>query len=830
MKIQAITNGRAVPPTGRLDRSLSAVLAIVRNAAIATLVMTILARPTVAFEQQLQPFFALYCNDCHSGGEAEGGLRLDELRADLDDLANFAKWERIFDRVQQSEMPPKDAGQPDAKHRETFISALQTRLSDSHAGRKGTVLRRLNRREYQNTMNDLFGTNLDLESQFPADGRAHEFDNVGASLNISMVQLQQYLDAVDSVMDAAIAQTTAPPKSTKKRANYAETREGKEHIGKSWGQADDGAVVFFRPLGYPTGMLRTANIRETGRYRIRVTGYAYQSADPITFSVGGTTFQRGAPRPTFGYFEFPPGTPTTIELEAWIEKNYMVDIAPWGISDNDNEIRKKGIAAYTGPGLAINQVELEGPLVGPFPSRGHQLIFDGLNRREIEPSNPSVRSKSWYRPKFELAAADLPDRVATALARIAGTAFRRPVPPSEVDQYVSLFNTQASEGASPEEALRTAVAAIFCSPDFLYLREPPGWLDDYAIAARLSYFLTRTTPDAPLLAAAASGKLTTNREVLLAHTRRLLDDPRSERFVIDFTDAWLNLRDIEFTSPDQTLFPEYDPFLHYSMLQETRQFFATLIHDNARVRHLVASDFSMLNNRLALHYGIAGVRGPALQRVALPADSLRGGLLSQASVLKVSANGTNTSPVVRGVWVMERILGQSPVPPPPGVPGVEPDIRGAATLRELLAKHRDSENCRSCHAVIDPPGFALECFNPIGGWRDHFRSLGAGEKVDLLVNGRKVRYRVGPAVDSSGELPDGKAFAGFHEYRSLLAQEEDVLVRAMATKLLTFATGREMGFSDRPMLERIVRDLPAQEHGLRDLIELVVLSEAFRRK
>ena len=782
------------------------------------------------FDQSLQPFFARYCNDCHADGAEEGGLALDRLSTDLNDEATFATWERIFDRVRNGEMPPADSDQPSIQHRQSFAETLGTPMIQAHATAKGTVLRRLNRREYQNTMNDLFGTNLDLESLLPQDGRSHEFDNVGDALSISLVQLARYMEAADAVLDAAIANSTAKPAPTTKIANYAETTEGEKHIGKTWKQAANGAVVFFRPFGYPSGMLRTANVRQTGRYRIKVTGYAYQSDQPVTFEVGGTSFQRGSQKPTFGYYSFPPGQPTSIELEAWMDDKYMVEITPWGISDEDNEIRKNGVDSYEGPGLAINQVELEGPLQAEFPSRGHRLIFDGLNRQEIEPPNPNTKLKSWYVPKFEIVTQD-PSRDATrVLIRVATAAFRRPVSGPEIKDYLELFDAQLSAGATMEEALRTAVAAILCSPDFLYLSEPEGWLDDFAIASRLSYFLTRTFPDELLMQAAGKSELSKDPQALLAQTRRLLDDPRSQRFVIDFTDAWLNLRDIEFTSPDNNLYPEFDRFLQYSMLEETRQFFKTLIQDNASVRHLVKSDFAILNNRLAELYQIDGIAGPELRRVSLKSDSVRGGLLSQASVLKVSANGTHTSPVVRGVWVMERIVGKTPPPPPPGIPGVEPDIRGALTLRELLDKHRDSDTCRRCHAMIDPPGFALESFDPIGSWRDRFRSLGEGEKVSEYVNGRRVRYKIGPVVDASGELQDGSKFNGFRQFRDLLVRDEDLLARTFATKLLTFATGREMGFSDRATIDQIVRQSKIRAHGVRDLIELVVLSDAFRRK
>ena len=266
------------------------------------------------------------------------------------------------------------------------------------------------------------------------------------------------------------------------------------------------------------------------------------------------------------------------------------------------------------------------------------------------------------------------------------------------------------------------------------------------------------------------------------------------------------------------------------MLAETRLFMRELISQNLPVRNIVKSEFAMLNNRLAQHYGIPNVEGPQLRRVTLQPDSVRGGLLSQASCLKVSANGTNTSPVVRGVWVMQRISGQNPPSPPPGISGVEPDIRGAKTLRELLDKHRNSDNCRSCHQMIDPPGFALESFNPIGGWRERFRSLGEGERLNLEVQGRRVRYRIGPAVDATGQLPDGRSFDGFRAFRDLLAKDQDALARALATKLLTFATGREMGFSDRDLIEQIVRESRAKGHGVQTLIELVATSEIFLQK
>jgi len=777
---------------------------------------------------RLKNFFDRHCYDCHDADVKKGGLDLDELDRDLKNPATLAAWVRLFDRVESGEMPPKKKNAPPVDELKGFLAELGTSLAGAHAEHRGTVLRRLNRVEYANTLNDIFGTRVEIVPLLPEDGRSHEFDNVGAALSISMVQLEKYLVAADMVLDAAIAGTVEQPKPTVVTASYVDSREGKQHIGDRWGKTDDGAVVFFKRLSYPTGMLRGARTRRAGRYKIRVTGYAYRSKNPITFSIGGTTFQRGADKPTFGYFAMPPGKPTTVETEAWINDGYMIQIEPYGISDRNNEIKNNGLKNYRGPGLAIQQVELEGPLMDEFPSRGHKLLFADVKRVEIPPKNPRDRQKSWYKPKFKIESTDADAE--QALIRVATKAFRRPVDATQVAPYLKLFAAETANGADFEEALRSAVTAVFCAPDFIYLRERPGKLDDFALATRLSYFLTRTTPDDRLMAAAASGKLAGDTETLRAETDRLLNDPRNERFIKDFTDGWLDLRSIDFTNPDRKLFPEFDEFLKFSMLEESRAFFRQLLKENLNVENLIDSDFAMLNSRLAEHYDVPGVTGPEFQKVSLPADSPRGGVMAQASILKVSANGTTTSPVLRGVWVMDRVLGISPPPPPPAVPGVEPDIRGAQTIRQLLEKHREMVSCRGCHQMIDPLGFALESFNPIGGYREHYRSIGKGDRVKKIVGGRQVNYKLGPAVDASGELKDGRQFADFEAFKKLLLNQSDEVVTGVTEKLLVFAAGREMGFSDRAEIERVVKELKRNGNGLRTLVHLIVQSSIFQSK
>lgn len=781
-------------------------------------------------------YLARYCADCHAEGGDEGGFTLESLGgeigdADLRDESTFALWERVFDRIELGEMPPSDAQQPSDEEKNRFLEQLKSPLSIAHQQRGSTVLRRLNRQEYQNTINDLFGTHLDLVSRLPEDGRSHEFENVGDALNLSSVQLEAYLQVADDVLDAAIETRTTRPESKLIRASYADTRGVEKFLGKQWLKLPDGAVVFYQRFGYPTGMLREASAPASGWYDIRVTGYAHQSDRPITMSIGSSTFAQGAEKAHYGFFSLPPGPPTTVTVRAWMDRRYMVEVTPWGIFDPDFLIKKNGIENYRGPGLAISHIELEGPIVERFPSTGHALLFADLKRVEKMPRNPRDREKSWYQPQFEITETDdIDGLIDKTLLRVGSTLFRRPVQLSELTAFRQLFDAERNEGERIESALRTAVAAMMCSSDFLFFRESGEWLDDHAIANRLSYFLTRTLPDEPLRQAAASGQLSKNPQVLVAHTERLLADPRFSRLVNDFADSWLGLRDIDFTAPDGKLFPEFDLYLKHSMLEETRSFLAHLIQNDERIGNLIRSDFAMLNERLARHYGIAGVDGPEIRQVKLPPESLRGGLMSQAAILKITANGTNTSPVVRGIWVNERLLGNHPQPPPPGVPGVEPDIRGALTLREQLDKHRDLDSCRACHRMIDPPGFALESFNPIGGFREFYRTRGSGEKLDLTVRGRKVVYRKGLPVDPSGMTVDGFRFEGFREFRDHVAENEDQIAKVLATKLLTFATGREMGFSDRAAIDQIVSQSKSRGHRIAELIKLVVQSPLFRRK
>jgi len=800
-----------------------------KPALVASLFLAAWSAPlTAAPPPALQPFLEQYCLDCHDGGSKKGGLDLEALSFGTGEAAH-AKWVQIFDRVLAGEMPPPKKARPEATRQRAFLTTLGQGLVTQHLATKGTIFRRLNRREYQNTINDLLGTQVALMDALPEDGRAHGFDNIGEALSISGIQMQRYLEAAELAINAALHQATRP-ESTLQRATL-ESERNKDTIGKHWLKRDDGAIVVFNNGGFPSTVIPNLRARESGTYKLRVTGYGYQIEEPVVFALITGSFNfRNTDNVTHSFHELPVGKSATVEVTLHLDQGKGIWISPQGLNGPDGHSAvKDGPANYPGEGLALQEVTLEGPLVTDWPPRGQKLLLGDASLRELPPERPGMKGKAGSQKNFTADSADPKANARRVLPEFLTQAFRRPVSVPDAAPYLALFEAEFTQSQDYLVAIRTAAIAALCAPEFLYLQEPAGRLDDFALASRLSYFLTRTAPDAELLQLAAAKQLT-QPKILRAQTERLLSGAGLDRFVSDFTDGWLNLREIDFTTPDKQLYPEFDELLLDSMLRETRAFIRQLITGNLSLANLIDSDFALLNARLARHYGIPGVSGLAMQKVQLPPDSRRGGILTQGSVLKVSANGTSTSPVIRGVWVLERILGTTPSPPPPGTPGVEPDIRGASTVREILEKHRTMESCNGCHRQIDPPGFALESYDVIGGWRDRFRSLGEGPWVDLKVEGRKVRYKLGPPVDAAGELPNGAAFKDFAGFQKLLLASQDRVAKCVTEKLLTFATGRGMGFSDRIGITRIATASKARQHALRELIHDVVQSEIFRSK
>jgi hypothetical protein len=493
------------------------------------------------------------------------------------------------------------------------------------------------------------------------------------------------------------------------------------------------------------------------------------------------------------------------------------------------------------PGVVFRWLEVEGPIYDQWPPAGHKLLFGDLpmlNRKvATAPENPSHTNKFGQRrfkkaPGVEVISKQPMADAERLLRNFIRQAYRHPTDDTEARRFLPVVQNALKLGNSFTDAIIAAYTAVLCSPEFLYLDEKPGRLGDYELASRLSFFLWNSPPDNELRCCAEKRELH-KPQVLRAQAERLLADPKSRRFVEAFLDYWLDLRKIVATAPDANLYSDYylDDLLSESALEESRLFFAELLRDDLPARNIVVSDFSMLNERLAAHYGLPPVQGVALRRTLLPNNSVRGGFMTQAAVLKVTANGTTTSPVLRGAWIMERILGQKPPPPPPSVPALEPDIRGAVTIRQQLDKHRSMETCSACHAKIDPAGFALENFDVMGGWRDRYRSEAEGELAQgIAKSGQKFAFHYGLPVDASGSLPDGRQFQDIRELKRLLLADEKQLARNLVRQLAVYATGATIHFADRQEIEKILDRASSTQYGVRSVILELVQSDLFLNK
>lgn len=836
----------------------------------------------------LARFLEFHCADCHDGDADKGGLDLAALPLQLDDATNFAAWVKIHDRLQAGEMPPKKRERPESGELAEFLRSLATTLSAAEKpqlAREGRATqRRLNRYEYENALRDLLHAPwLQIRDALPEDGEAHRFNKVGEALDVSHVQMARYLAAADSALRQVIARGPEPPASRTTRYYAREQRSftgpmkfsvfnnaperatfpllGHEpqpdvRAGKAAmtvGSADPvlreleavGVVASaYEPLE-PKFIQFRAPV--SGRYKLRLNAFSVWvgpgkpvAGRPDRWWIPDLDdVTRGRrPEPITVYAETPPRQlrhlgkmdvgpdPKVNELDVWLLAGETIrpDAARLFRSRPGAGRWQNPLAEKDGqPGVAFRWLEVEGPLHDGWPTAGHRLLFGDLPIRPApQPGAPA-----------ELVSTNPLQDARRLLAGFLQQAYRRPVGAGEVERFHGVVAGILKSGASFTEAMIAGYTAVLCSPEFVCLTEEPGPLDRHALAARLSFFLWNTAPDRELREIAAQDRLR-RPDVLRAQVERLLDDPRSRRFQEAFLDYWLDLRKAGTTAPDATLYPDYylDDLLAESAVDETRAFFAELVRADLPARNLVAADFAFLNERLAAHYGLPPVEGVALRRVPLPPDSQRGGLLTQAAVLKVTANGTTTSPVLRGVWVLERILGMAVPPPPTAVPAVEPDIRGSTTIREQLAKHRDQESCASCHVKIDPPGFALEAFDVMGGWRERYRALGDGgtPAPGIGRGGQKFAFHFGLPVDASGQMPDGRAFHDVRGLKRLLLEDERQIARNLVRQLVVYATGAPVRFSDRAAVEAVLQRTEPGQFGVRSLIHELVQSELFLTK
>ncbi len=827
-------------------------------------------------------FLTRHCFDCHDTDTQKGGLDLTALKPEFDSPETFARWVKVYDRLESGEMPPKKKERPSPQDARAVMTWLHDALIDAERVRldaqSRTAVRRLTRVEYENTVRDLLDLpGIPLQNGLPEDGVVHGFDKNSDALDISHVSMAKYAEAAEQALEMAIAKSPEPPPVTKMHlllARHVATslksggavllKDGKldpdfppagvyDHLGipahEQAGTFDHGSSVgIFRNAEADfKADFRDFAARYPGMYKIRASFWSFlwdkgeilpaRGTEAARLSVvGRDDLGRRGSSEVLGYYDAPSSKPRVHEFEAWLNFKDTIGFNAASITPgpNSSAVKGKGAMAFTGPAVVSDWLDVEGPIHSTWPPASHRRLFGDLPLVEFEPADPKIvaniakaRAKAASQPPLKRERVHIPRKTRPSgegvwsvaseepltdadrlFADFLPKAFRRPVSDAVRKAYVAKVEEQMQAGDSFEEAMRWAYAAVLCSPDFLYHVEPAGSLDDHALACRLSYFLWNSMPDTALSELARSGKLHAPG-VLRGEVDRLLADAKSQRFIEDFLGQWLKLYAISANDPDKKLYPEFSPYLQDSMMAESHAYFRELIEKDLNAGYLVRSDFAMLNEKLAQHYGIPGVSGTQIRRVPLPPGCPRGGFLTQAAILKVTANGTTTSPVVRGAFVMSRLLGRPPEPPPPNVPAVEPDVQGTTTIREQLAKHRADASCAACHATIDPPGFALEAFDVIGGQRANYRSVGEGEpaprgNIDPTV---RIGFVLGPPVVASGTMPGERKFSGITEFQSLLVAETPQLLRNLTEQFaitprvakLPFATAtKSMASSHAP--------------------------------
>jgi hypothetical protein len=643
------------------------------------------------------------------------------------------------------------------------------------------------------------------------------------------------------------------------RADNGARREARKSQYKElgiWERPSTVGLLGHPALGVGGGVGCGVNTIFPGRYRVRCSVWAFTwdkgQIEPVATPQAAilwaaNTYGRSIDRALLQMTALSQ-TPKEYETTAWLAAQESLVIDPVSVhSRRLQHHRQKGgfLPDFVGPGVAIDWYEVEGPIFESWPPESHRRLFGDLPIAALPADSGVVPPRRTFTydqdgRSVPMPAKDFPpgemkrpletvqssapmDDARRLLGDFLPRALRRPVTAEAVEPFLAIVKSRLDDGECFEDAMKRAYVAILTSPDFLYHLADTR-CDQYGLASRLSYWLWNSPPDAELRAAAEAGSLA-DPAVLHAQIDRLLDDAKSDRFIEDFTNQWLDLWRIDETTPDRELYPEFTLPLQGDMLAETRGFVRELIAKDLPARNLVDSEFTLLNQRLAELYGVPGIEGVDVRRVALPSGSVRGGLLTQASILKLTANGTVTSPVKRGVWVMDRLLDDPPPLPPSNVPAIEPDTRGATTIREQLSLHSNQAACALCHVKIDPAGFALEAFDVMGGYRDRYRSTSKGDPAPEAVRNRwLVRYRLGPAVDSSGQLPDGRSFADVRGLKTLLAEDSRPLARAFAAHMTRYASGADLCYADRRTIEAIVESTAGAQYGIRSLIHAIASS------
>lgn len=828
------------------------------------------------------PFLRVHCLRCHGPETQEGGFRLDQqLPNDFLTRSVTEKWSEVLNMLNVGDMPPGGEARPNPEQVAEIVEWIEReRLRAERARNDRTlVLRRMNREEYNNTIRDLIGVKLDLVEEFPEDPPAGGFDNNGGALTISPFHLELYLKTAQKILDLAIVDESQGPGTIKwhfepengmpgsagRRVHLDDNLNRSVHLESGvrppqngmvklrwWGEGirinyftvprDGEYIIRLRTAGSipPEDEARRAgpqfHVRRQEERETKISDEAERRRSREGFETNSLPYVRkhfeeearylygpprlrilgylGSRRPILGEFDVaaPLSEPELHEVRTWLtaEKSSLFVTNEYRIPGHWFLGLNEQHDDFPRPELFIDWIEIEGPVHDDWPPASHKRIL----------------IDSPHKASDELAYAR------DVLTSFMERAYRRPLRDGEVEPMVNLFRQVRPAKSSFAEAIKLPLSAVLASPNFLYLAEriesshiaaegnTARPVSDYEMASRLSYFLWSSMPDGELLDLAKSERLH-DPQVLRAQADRMLADPKSNALVKNFTGQWLGLRKVGANPPVRDIYSRYDDHLETSMRGESEAFFEHILRNDLSVLDFLQSDYVTINERLARFYEIPGVRGDHFRPVKVPTGSHRGGLVTQASILSLTSNGTRTSPVWRGVWILENLLGDPPPPPPPnagdipaGVPGLD-----RATVRERLRLHREQPQCARCHNKIDPLGFALENFAASGEWRD---------KEHRLYMDRTTT--AGPVIDAKAQWTDGTEFEGVEGLQRELLNHKDQFLRCLSEKMYTYALGRELGYTDEPVVSDAVDTIETRNFTLRSLIHHVVTSELFRLK
>ena len=800
--------------------------------------------------KQVEQFLSRYCLECHAADVQKGDRSFDKFTLPLKTLPEVIEARDIIDQLTLREMPPKKADQPTDEERLAAIRALRAATASAQASLQSTgsrtVLRRLSNREYENTLATLFGRRVDtlgLTADFPKEKTARHLDTIGQSLVTSGFLVDQYFQSANRLVETRLGKPATAPQTWRFNKNFVQYEEltGShksafnfrylnlyEQPNTDTRQGGYGHIEDFRQ-GVPVSGLydievEAAALHRDTHYDPAIFGIDF--TEPFILGVVPGDITKGhihypqAIEPLLASSVVPDNTPTRLKFRVWLEAGqtprFIFPNGPYESRASVVTINKrykdqfKGPIGTSGVGRAhilregklphirISEIVVQGPLAEPVGGAEEVAVFGPEGFK--------------------------PERAHDQLFAFATKAYRRPLQDADRAPIRKLYEQRLAEKANPRQAALDAVKLILCSPSFLYLsevtQENDRRLRPHDLATRLAYALWATSPDEALFASAAAGKLTEDAE-LKKQIDRLLADERLDGFIHGFLDSWLNLRDLGgMPPPRETNRTYYAEDLPTSMKTEARLFFRDMLKENRPVSQFLRADHSFIDKKLAKLYDLPEQKtlrlADGFQKVSLKDDKHRGGLLGMAAVLTVSANGVETSPVTRGAWVSENILGIKPPPPPDIVPAIEPDVSGTTTIRERLAKHSTDRACAECHRKIDPLGFSLESFDAVGRWR---------------VNYAKPKKGPAPKIDTSGEFASGETYQDFAGFRDILHERrEEMFTRHLIRSLLAYSTGRLMEPADEFAVDRIHDKVKQQGLGLRSLVVECLTSDVFRSR